>query len=175
MRPKKNIIKIFLDTGKCWVTLCYTIFSLISESTILLPGPLLFSGFGLWFLGSWSWLLELPLLELLGSCPGFGLLCWGCWLGPGCACCAAAMILNPGSELLQTWYDRSTIIYTNIKINTMLVRIDTKNWLGNYSSTVKQFQGQQHLDNYLSKCYSNQVGNNVINSKIIGVEILERD
>ena len=55
----------------------------------------------------------------------------------------------------------------------MLVRIDKKNWLGNYSSTVKQFQDQQHLDNYLSKCYSNQVGNNTINSKIIGIEILQ--
>jgi len=55
----------------------------------------------------------------------------------------------------------------------MLVRIDTKNWLGNYNSTVKQFTNQQHLDNYLGKCYSNQVGNNVINSKIIGVEILQ--
>jgi hypothetical protein len=55
----------------------------------------------------------------------------------------------------------------------MLVRIDKKSWLGNYSSTVKQFQNQQHLDKYLSKCYSNQVGNNTINSKIIGIEILQ--
>ena len=55
----------------------------------------------------------------------------------------------------------------------MLVRIDTKNWLGNYNSNVKHFQDQRHLDNYLRKCYSNQVGNNVINSKIIGVEILQ--
>jgi len=68
------------------------------------------------------------------------------------------------------------VVFDNIyeyKIKDMLVRIDTKNWLGNYNNTVKQFQNQQHLDNYLSKCYSNQVGNNVINSKIIGVEILQ--
>ena len=50
----------------------------------------------------------------------------------------------------------------------MLVRIDTKNWLGNYNSTVKQFQNQQHLDNYLSKCYSNESY-----SKIIGISTLQ--
>jgi len=51
----------------------------------------------------------------------------------------------------------------------MLVRIDTKNWRGNYSSTVKHFTSQQHLDNYLGKCYSNE-----ITSKVIGHEILEQ-
>lgn len=107
MRPKKNIIKIFLDTGKCCVTLCYTIFSLISQSAIFLPGPLLFSGIGLWFLGSWSWGLELSRLELPGSCPGFGLL----YLG----------LLD-----LQTWYDWSTIIYMNLKINIMTSYFNTK-------------------------------------------------
>ncbi len=50
----------------------------------------------------------------------------------------------------------------------MLVRIDTKNWLGNYNSTVKHFTGQQHLDNYLSKCYSNEMS-----SKVIGISILQ--
>lgn len=55
----------------------------------------------------------------------------------------------------------------------MLVRIDKKNWLGNYSSTVKQFQDQRHLSNYMAKALANQAGNNVINSKIIGHEILQ--
>ncbi len=50
----------------------------------------------------------------------------------------------------------------------MLVRIDTKNWLGNYNSNVKHFQDQHHLDNYLRKCYSNE-----ISSKVIGISILQ--
>ena len=50
----------------------------------------------------------------------------------------------------------------------MLVRIDTNNWLGNYNSTVKQFTNQQHLDNYLSKCYSNESY-----SKIIGISTIQ--
>ena len=50
----------------------------------------------------------------------------------------------------------------------MLVRIDTKNWLGNYNSTVKRFTNQQHLDNYLSKCYSNEGY-----SKIIGITTIQ--
>ena len=50
----------------------------------------------------------------------------------------------------------------------MLVRIDTKNWLGNYNSRVNHFQNQQHLDNYLSKCYRNEM-----TSKVIGIEILQ--
>jgi hypothetical protein len=57
----------------------------------------------------------------------------------------------------------------------MLVRIDTKNWRGNYNSRVVRFNSQQHLDNYMTKALANQVGNNVINSKIIGHEILEQD
>jgi len=56
----------------------------------------------------------------------------------------------------------------NKQIKDMLVRIDTKNWLGNYNSTVKQFTNQQHLDNYLSKCYSNEG-----TSKIIGITTLQ--
>jgi hypothetical protein len=54
------------------------------------------------------------------------------------------------------------------KIKDMLVRIDTKNWLGNYGSTVKEFQNQQHLDNYLSKCYSNES-----TGKVVGISILQ--
>ena len=57
----------------------------------------------------------------------------------------------------------------------MLVRIDTKNWRGNYNSRVVRFNSQQHLDNYMAKALANQVGNNVITSKIIGHEILEQD
>ena len=56
----------------------------------------------------------------------------------------------------------------NKQIEDMLVRIDTKNWLGNYNSTVKQFTNQQHLDNYLNKCYSNE-----LTSKVIGIHILQ--
>ena len=55
----------------------------------------------------------------------------------------------------------------------MLVRIDKKNWLGNYSSSVKRFNSQQHLDNYIAKALANQAGNNVITSKIIGHEVLQ--
>ena len=50
----------------------------------------------------------------------------------------------------------------------MLVRIDTKNWLGNYNSNVKRFTDQKHLDNYLRKCYSNDM-----TSKVIGIHILQ--
>ena len=57
----------------------------------------------------------------------------------------------------------------------MLVRIDTKNWRGNYNSRVVRFNSHQHLDNYMAKALANQVGNNVITSKIIGHEILEQD
>ncbi len=56
----------------------------------------------------------------------------------------------------------------------LLVRIHTKNWLGNYNSRVVRFNDQQHLDNYMAKALANQVGNNVINSKIIGHEILDQ-
>lgn len=51
----------------------------------------------------------------------------------------------------------------------MLVRIDTKNWRGNYNSRVVRFSNEQHLDNYLRVCYSNE-----ITSKVIGVEILDQ-
>ena len=109
---KKKILKNFLLViGNYWATLCYTIFSLNAETTIFLLGPLLFSGIGLWFLGSWCWLLELSGLELLGSCVGFGLFCRGCWPGPGCACCAAALILNSGPEIFA---DVVRSVYDNI-------------------------------------------------------------
>lgn len=49
----------------------------------------------------------------------------------------------------------------------MKVRIDTKNWLGNYGSRVKEFENQRHLDNYLAKANKDHS-----RSKIIGVEIL---
>jgi len=51
----------------------------------------------------------------------------------------------------------------------MLVRIDTKNWRSNYNSHVVRFNSQQHLDNYLRVCYSNET-----TSKVIGHEILEQ-
>ena len=57
----------------------------------------------------------------------------------------------------------------------MLVRIDTKHWRGNYNSRLVRFNNQQHLDNYMAKALGSQVGNNVINSKIIGVEIMSHD
>lgn len=50
----------------------------------------------------------------------------------------------------------------------MLVKIDTKSWLGNYNSSVVRFNSQMHLDNYLRVCYRNEAA-----SKVIGVEILE--
>ena len=50
----------------------------------------------------------------------------------------------------------------------MLVRIDKKNWLGNYSSRVQLFQSEQHLNNYLRFMSRNE-----IESKIIGHEVLQ--
>jgi hypothetical protein len=50
----------------------------------------------------------------------------------------------------------------------MLVRIDKKNWLGNYSSRVQLFQSQSHLDNYLRFMSHHQ-----LESKIIGHEVLQ--
>jgi hypothetical protein len=50
----------------------------------------------------------------------------------------------------------------------MLVRIDTKNWRGNYNSRVVRFSHERHLGNYLKVCYANE-----ITSKVIGIEILE--
>ena len=52
----------------------------------------------------------------------------------------------------------------------MLVRIDTKNWRGNYNSHVVRFSNEQHLNNYLRVCYRDES-----RSKVIGHEILERD
>jgi hypothetical protein len=49
----------------------------------------------------------------------------------------------------------------------MKVRIDTKNWMGNYSSRVQTFNGESHLNNYIRF-----MGHHEIYSKIIGVEIL---
>ena len=51
----------------------------------------------------------------------------------------------------------------------MLVRIDTKNWRGNYNSRVLEFKTDQHLSNYLRVCYRDES-----TSKVIGTEILER-
>lgn len=50
----------------------------------------------------------------------------------------------------------------------MLVRIDKKNWLGNYSSRVQLFQSERHLDNYLRFMSHHQ-----LESKIIGHEVLQ--
>jgi len=50
----------------------------------------------------------------------------------------------------------------------MLVRIDKKNWLGNYSSRVQLFQSESHLDNYLRF-----MGKHELESKIIGHEVLQ--
>lgn len=50
----------------------------------------------------------------------------------------------------------------------MLVRIDTKNWLGNYNSRIIRFQNQKHLDNYLRKCSRNEGS-----SKVIGITNLQ--
>ena len=49
----------------------------------------------------------------------------------------------------------------------MKVRIDTKNWLGRYSSRVQTFNSEQHLNNYIRF-----MGRHEIERKIIGVEIL---
>ena len=50
----------------------------------------------------------------------------------------------------------------------MLVRIDKKNWLGNYSSRVQLFQNERHLNNYLRFMSQHE-----LESKIIGHEILQ--
>ena len=52
----------------------------------------------------------------------------------------------------------------------MLVRIDTKNWRGNYNSHVVRFNNEQHLNNYLGVCYRDNM-----TGKVIGYEILEQD
>ena len=52
----------------------------------------------------------------------------------------------------------------------MLVRIDTKNWRGDYNHRVIRFSNERHMDNYLAICYKDES-----TSKVIGVEILEQD
>ena len=52
----------------------------------------------------------------------------------------------------------------------MLVRIDTKNWRGNYNSHVVRFNCEKHLECYLDVCHMDNM-----TSKVIGYEILERD
>jgi uncharacterized membrane protein len=52
----------------------------------------------------------------------------------------------------------------------MLVRINTKNWRGDYNHRVIRFSNERHMDNYLAICYKDES-----TSKVIGVEILERD
>lgn len=52
----------------------------------------------------------------------------------------------------------------------MLVRIDTKNWLGNYNSRVVRFNNQDHMDNYMRVCHQDES-----KSKVIGISILEQD
>ena len=49
----------------------------------------------------------------------------------------------------------------------MTVQIDTKNWMGNYNSRIKEFNNRAHLDNYLNKCYRDET-----TSKVIGVTII---
>ena len=51
----------------------------------------------------------------------------------------------------------------------MLVRIDKKNWRGNYNSHVVRFNSEQHLDNYLRFMSKHE-----LESKIIGHKILEQ-
>jgi len=50
----------------------------------------------------------------------------------------------------------------------MLVRIDKKNWLGNYSSRVQLFNSESHLNNYLRFMSKHE-----LESKIIGHEVLQ--
>ena len=49
----------------------------------------------------------------------------------------------------------------------MLVRLDTKNWLGKYNSRVQYFQGERHLSNYLAYMAKREYA-----AKIIGHEII---
>ena len=50
----------------------------------------------------------------------------------------------------------------------MTVKIDRKNWRGNYTYIVKDFNNKKHLDNYLNKCYRDET-----TSKVIGITILK--
>ena len=62
------------------------------------------------------------------------------------------------------------MVFDNIyefKMITMLVRIDTKNWLGNYNSNVVRFNSEDHLNNYLNVIYSKGT------SKVIGIHYLQ--
>lgn len=51
---------------------------------------------------------------------------------------------------------------------TMKVRLDVKNWLGNYSSSVREFHNERHLSNYLNKANKDHRF-----FKIIGVEVID--
>ena len=50
----------------------------------------------------------------------------------------------------------------------MIARIDKRNWTGRYTSTVRYFQGQRHLDNYLAYMAKREA-----TTKVIGVEVLQ--
>jgi len=52
-----------------------------------------------------------------------------------------------------------------IKSST-LIRIDTKNWLGNYHSNVVLFHNDNHLSNYLDKIIKSNT------SKLIGYSVI---
>ena len=49
----------------------------------------------------------------------------------------------------------------------MIVRVDTKNWLGNYHSNVIHVNSDKHLENYLNVIRAKNT------SKLIGYEILQ--
>jgi hypothetical protein len=51
----------------------------------------------------------------------------------------------------------------------MIVRIDTKNWAGNYNSWLRSFKNEKHLENYLNKVNADHS-----KFKIIGTEIIEQ-
>ena len=50
----------------------------------------------------------------------------------------------------------------------MIVRIDKRNWTGRYTSTVRHFQNDRHLDNYLAYMAKREA-----TTKVIGVEVLQ--
>jgi hypothetical protein len=52
----------------------------------------------------------------------------------------------------------------------MKVRIDIKNWSGNYRSYVRDFNDDRHLNNYLNKANKDHG-----TSKIIGVEVIDKE
>ena len=51
----------------------------------------------------------------------------------------------------------------------MKVRIDIKNWSGNYRSYVRDFKNERHLNNYLNKANKDHTM-----SKVIGVEVIDK-